>query len=93
MTKEQLNTLIIEHFKKENGVIDLTGLDFSGYHLDISGIKADRIRQNNHKANVVEQNHHQAHIVDQYEHNAMYILQYGHSSNAVREGNHTLRWK
>lgn len=52
MTRQELQELIIKEFyNKETKEIDLSFLDFSGYIIDLSNLKADTIWNNNQKAN------------------------------------------
>ena len=60
--------------------IDLSWLDFSGYEIDLSHMKAKRIKQKNQQAQVIYQSDHTADI----------ILQDGHFADIIYQGDNKL---
>lgn len=79
-TKEELVEFLKENFIDEDGLIDLTGLDFSDENVCLDGMEADAISQGNHEANIIYQDGHEADTISQNRHNAKDIYQGGHKA-------------
>ena len=75
---EEKRDWILKYCRLENGGIDLTDLDFSGYDVYLYGLKANMINQSNQEAEVIFQN----------ENIAQKIYQEGHICDYVTEGRH-----
>ena len=73
--KDYLKKLIIEDYCDKDGYIDLSGLDFSGYEVDISRMKAEIIHQDCQMATEISQDCQKAD----------YIYQDNHKANTVNQ--------
>ena len=62
-TKKEIQDWILKNCLDIHGDIDLTGLDFEGYDVFISNMRAENIIQRFHKAKTVHQENHRANVV------------------------------
>ena len=89
LTSEEKRKWIIENCCDSLGKnIDLRWLDFSGYDVDLSHMKAREIRQIEHKAKIIYQGEHQAELITQNEHKAKEIYQSEHEAKEVYQNRH-----
>ena len=87
LTREEKKQWLIDNCLDEEGQINLSNLDLSGYKLDISCIKADEIQQSNQKAEEIYQSYHKANIVVQNQHTAEIIHQERHTVELIQPFN------
>ena len=62
-SKKEVRDWIVENCKVSYRDIDLSCLDFKGYHVYLAGMKADTIVQGGHEAQRVFQENHRAEYV------------------------------
>lgn len=53
--REELEKVLIENFKDEDGVINLSSLNFDGYDVNISGMVANKLKQTGQDARTLHQ--------------------------------------
>ena len=89
LTKSEKREWILKNCLYEKlKVIDLSGLDLSGYYVITSNMKADEIEQSNQVANSIQQSMHKANYVGQSCHKAKEIVQGSHKAECIYQGGH-----
>ena len=89
LTSEEKRKWIIENcYDPIENRINLKWLDFSGYEIDLSHMKAEEIRQSNQKANVIYQSEHKAELISQNRHSANVIYQSEHKAELISQNRH-----
>ena len=90
LTSEEKRKWIIENcYDPIENRINLKWLDFSGYEIDLSHMKAEEIRQSNQKANVIYQSEHKAELISQNRHSANVIYQSEHKAELISQNRHS----
>lgn len=82
-TKKEKREWILKNCVNNSNTIVLDELDFSGYTVDISNMKADKIIQSGHAAKVIVQSRQVADSVMQDSHIADHISQGNHSCKTI----------
>lgn len=88
MSKKELVEFLIENFTDENGVIDLSGLDFGDKIVSLNELKAQIIYQGGHQANGVYQSYQEATEIYQTNHKANKIYQGWHKAETIFQRYH-----
>ena len=86
MNNKEKREILVKYFLNKEGIIDISGIDLSGYEFDADNLKADKISQCNQKAEIIRQNNHEAEEIWQSYHKAnKCIFQTNHESRFLRQ--------
>ena len=84
MNKEKIKDFILKNCVDSFGFIDLSDLDFSGYVVDLSNIKAESISNVGQKAkNCISNNHQEASTIKNFKQRADFIYNAEQESSEI----------